>query len=265
MAGWAPPYSLLIPGVWWCAQVAAHHVAFGPSRRDLEARVAQGLHAKSVQAHEVFQNKDPADTGTVTAIDLALCLKELRVGLSDKELQAFFDLRHIQEGAQVEYAAFLDDMARCYSERAHPAETPSKHETKPLSPPEAETQRALAALSPEERETAFAAMDHNHDGVVDKQEWLAAHLPGGEMDRLRSMGQAKLLAQGVERYGVDLAYSGVSPQEALRSDARDSLGMAERRQRRVEEDLQESRFTTSIQEADLERSWKAEERLKCID
>ena len=69
--------------------------------------------------------------GTVSALHLALCLRELSVGLSDNELQRFFDLRNIGEATRVDYTAFLHEMSEFETAGA----APSGISTTPVVPP----------------------------------------------------------------------------------------------------------------------------------
>jgi len=82
------------------------------------------------------------------------------------------------------------------------------------------------------------------------------------MEKAKRIGGHKLLAQGVVRYEDDFIHSGLPLREVQAERATDELAPAGLQRRRiVEEDLQDAMFTSVVQEADLERSWRSESRM----
>jgi len=56
----------------------------------------------------LFQAYDKSDLGEIIAQDLAMALRELRVGVSDTELQRFFDLKGLSQEDRIVIAVFME-------------------------------------------------------------------------------------------------------------------------------------------------------------
>ena len=126
----------------------------------------------------------------VSALDFALGLRELDIGLADAELQKFFDLRGIGEQSQVDYTAFLTEMQ----------ERPRLM----VGTPVVESR----ALREKDFERDFNTLDRNGDGVIDRDEWGKSQKSRGHRS-----DPGDTLKSGLARFGDTLANMGLDAAE----------------------------------------------------
>jgi len=143
-----------------------------------------------------------------------------------------------------------------------------------------------AAMRNKELDHAFNQIDVNHDGVVDRQEWRSQH---GEATTLigAKIEKEKTLKRGLERFGdtlknlgIDASDVGVVRPEGEMRKAHKNLHHGKtcissdplhgpkanvnwiEVENELQQELQESKFNSSVLEAELQRLRKSEKRLQ---